>query len=68
MAVAKVVQTVCDLCGSEKDAEPVQVTRGAAWEIDMCAKCYKSRFGDLEKMGHKPARRRRRSFEIVEPL
>lgn len=70
MVVAKVVHVVCDLCESDKGVSQVTVKAGLekAWELDICQKCYKSRFGDLERYSHPPARRKRRSFEVVEPL
>lgn len=69
-SVAKVYQTVCDICGKVGDGvRPVVVRRGdASWELDLDDKCYKSRFGDLEKVGRKPSRRTRHSYQIVEPL
>lgn len=69
MAVAKVVHTVCDLCGGDKEVNPVTVKiEDRMWELDVCSKCYKSRFSDLERIGRKPARKRRKAYTVVEPL
>lgn len=69
MAMAKVTRTVCDLCRTDKDVSPVRVRHdGADWELDVCPKCYKSRFHDLERLSHKPTRRPRRGFQVVTPL
>ena len=66
--MAKVTETVCDLDGSRVDVTQVRVKHGAEWEIDVCAKCYQSRFADLEKLGHRPIRRSRRVFTVTTPV
>lgn len=69
MIVAQQIVLACDVCGATRDVKQVQVYyEGRKWELDICPKCYKSRFTDLETIGRKPTRRRRQSFQVVKPV
>lgn len=69
MIVAQQIVIACDLCGSTKEVNQVTVQwDGHKWQLDICPKCYKSRFSDLEAVGRKPTRRRRQTFTVVKPV
>lgn len=48
---------ICDLCKSDKDVDTMtvvwQYAKGKPWEIDLCARCYVSRMGDMAKEGRR---------------
>ena len=48
---------ICDLCKSDKDVDTMtvvwQYSQGKPWEIDLCAQCYKSKMGDMVKLGRR---------------
>jgi len=59
--MAIVTKIVCDLCGSEPSQAVVIAVDGVLpVQIDLCAKCVKSRLGDIIAKGHKPVRRESR--------
>jgi hypothetical protein len=49
--VATVSRKVCDTCGSEKDVEELVISykfeAGKPWSVDLCGRCYTTRFSDL---------------------
>jgi hypothetical protein len=55
----------CDVCGTEDQVAAVTVVAefkaARPWEVDMCQRCYESRFGDLV------AKSRRAGRSMVRP-
>jgi hypothetical protein len=49
--VAEVTSKVCDACGSKDSVDTLMVVyhygTDRPWEVDMCQKCYDTRFADL---------------------
>lgn len=66
--MAKVYSLSCDLCESTRDVATVVVQHDSKWSIDLCGKCYRVNLGKLEKAGEPVVTRRRRTFEVVQPI
>ncbi len=59
--MATISTTVCDLCQSDVEVFPLTVvydwSKRAAWEVDMCQRCYDSRLSDMAALGRRPSKR-----------
>ena len=55
--MAKVERLVCDLCASEEGVQTLTVVwnykAGTPWELDLCERCYDSRFAELRDKGRR---------------
>ena len=59
--MATITRRVCDLCQADDEVYPFtgvyDWSNKAAWELDLCTRCYKNRLGDLAAEGRKPSKK-----------